>query len=768
MSQTKAQLIDNLVSPITGALGSASAPTFSFTADPNTGIYSPGADQVAISTNGTGRVFVDASGNVGAGIASPATRLHVSTNQSTVSTFQTSGADLYLRFQNSVSTGGYVGYNSNALTLWTTEAERLRITSAGRVGIGTSSPAELLELSATSDPKIQFTDVANVISKIGISASTALTFEHNGSERLRIAASGNVGIGTTSPGVNLDVASTTPTVRVNATGGGTPSLSLLSVGVSNWIVQGGTALKFVQDATERLRIDSSGKVGIGTTSPGELLSLSQDVTTEANLLSLTGTSLADGEKIFTTFKRGAVNLARVGAEVGGAGTTGQLIFETAISSTSTERARIDSSGRLLVGTSSAYSQEVFGASGFQPKIQVNGSSGDGISIVGWRNTNNYPGNLWLARSNSDTIGTHALVTNGQKLGEILFSGSDGTDFENAASIKVEVDGTAGADDMPGRLVFSTTADGAASPTERLRIDSSGRVGIGTSAPLERLHIGGTGNKALITPVTFGVNQDSAYLIAGSPSYTGTTTNWGTFGFQHRIKSNAGGSGRVTIDTKAGEAFCVTDNNLVGIGTTSPHGTLQVHDGTFVLSKPGGGSDKNWRFLPSDAAAGDLAIQQSTTSGGTTYATKLTIDPSGRVGIGSTSPGDYDAGGNKLVIADTTNSGITIRGGTSGQGAIYFADGTTGNEAYRGRIEYSHSNDSLNFGTAGTGFRVTLDSSGRLLVGTTSTLGSGVPSYSKFQLIGNTQFSNSYGGLTLGRAAVSSTLTIAMGRFPTPS
>jgi hypothetical protein len=105
--------------------------------------------------------------------------------------------------------------------------------------------------------------------------------------------------------------------------------------------------------------------------------------------------------------------------------------------------------------------------------QVNGSSGDGISIVGWRNTSNYPGNLWLARSNSDTIGTHALVTDGQKLGEILFSGSDGTDFENAASIKVEVDGTAGANDMPGRLVFSVTADGSASsPTERMRIDRS--------------------------------------------------------------------------------------------------------------------------------------------------------------------------------------------------------------------------------------------------------------------------------------------------------
>jgi len=146
-----------------------------------------------------------------------------------------------------------------------------------------------------------------------------------------------------------------------------------------------------------------------------------------------------------------------------------------------EAARIDSSGRLLVGTSAAYTQEVFGAVGFEPKVQVNGIGGEGISIVGWRNTANYPGNLWLARSNSDTIGTHALVSDSQKLGEILFSGSDGTDFENAASIKCEVDGTPGANDMPGRLIFSTTADGASSPTERMRITNNGSVLIGKTS-----------------------------------------------------------------------------------------------------------------------------------------------------------------------------------------------------------------------------------------------------------------------------------------------
>lgn len=93
MSQTKAQLLDGKSATIQFTGGSASAPSVSFTGDTNTGIYSPGADQVAISTSGTGRLFVDANGNVnidsntlyvdainnrvGVGTATPSARLQV-------------------------------------------------------------------------------------------------------------------------------------------------------------------------------------------------------------------------------------------------------------------------------------------------------------------------------------------------------------------------------------------------------------------------------------------------------------------------------------------------------------------------------------------------------------------------------------------------------------------------------------------------------------------------------------------------------------------
>tara|TARA_B100000282_G_scaffold218508_1_gene162013 strand:- start:3 stop:1226 length:1224 start_codon:yes stop_codon:yes gene_type:complete len=85
------------------------------------------------------------------------------------------------------------------------------------------------------------------------------------------------------------------------------------------------------------------------------------------------------------------------------------------------------------------------------------------------------GGLILAHSRNDTVGSHTIVQDDDKLGSIFFEGSDGSAFQRGAQIQAYVDGSPGTDDMPGRLQFATSADGSASPTPRLVIDSSGRL-----------------------------------------------------------------------------------------------------------------------------------------------------------------------------------------------------------------------------------------------------------------------------------------------------
>jgi hypothetical protein len=142
-----------------------------------------------------------------------------------------------------------------------------------------------------------------------------------------------------------------------------------------------------------------------------------------------------------------------------------------------ERARIDSSGRLLVGTSSARSNVYVGGSPTTPSIQseTSGSTyNNGASLLTYSAVN-YAPILTLGTSNSDTAGTNAAVGINHVLGFINFVGNDGTNFRSGAFISAAVDGSVSTGDLPTRLVFSTTADGASSPTERMRITSTGQV-----------------------------------------------------------------------------------------------------------------------------------------------------------------------------------------------------------------------------------------------------------------------------------------------------
>jgi hypothetical protein len=141
-----------------------------------------------------------------------------------------------------------------------------------------------------------------------------------------------------------------------------------------------------------------------------------------------------------------------------------------------ERARIDSSGRLLVGTSTARSN-LYNTT-YSALFQVEAANSETLGrssafIYGDSNTSGPI--IALGKHRGTSVGGNTVGQSGDECGRIIFQGSDGTEFVQAAVIAAEVDGTPGANDMPGRLVFSTTADGASSPTERMRIKNSGDI-----------------------------------------------------------------------------------------------------------------------------------------------------------------------------------------------------------------------------------------------------------------------------------------------------
>ena len=100
------------------------------------------------------------------------------------------------------------------------------------------------------------------------------------------------------------------------------------------------------------------------------------------------------------------------------------------------------------------------------------------------------------------------------------------------------------------------------------------------------------------------------------------------------------------------------------------------------------------------------------------ATAVTILSDGNVGIGTTSPSNYHSSLNNLVIASSGDSGITIASGTSSEGSVAFADGTSGPDAYRGWINYNHNSNFMRFFTNATEV-MRISSLGTVLVGKTS-------------------------------------------------
>jgi hypothetical protein len=424
---------DTMTGALVVPLASAATPSLTFTGDLNTGIYSPGADQLAVATNGTGRLFVDANGNVGVGpIQSPSWASASSTVLSILDSAFSNVAALRVVGPTTITEVGagpsftFAGsFSNHPYQLYTNSIERLRITSAGLVGIGTSTVSRSLHIAQAKSTAYSSSDFEQDYQILRLNNTT-----DDGSVGLEFQVGTN----------------------------GQAAITADEVTDGNTDICFGTRGSGAR--TEKVRITAGGLVGIGTTSPQVNLHL-KDSTNPRLRFEQNNSSVqqqiesSGGNFVFTADVTNAIS--------GAAG----LVFNAGTN----ERARIDGSGRLLVGTSTSLHHNA--------QLQTAGTGYYGYNHFQFSNDAFAP-TISVKKSRSASVGGNTIVQNDDRLGTFSFFGADGSTYIQGAGIDAFVDGTPGANDMPGRLVFSTTADGASSPTERMRISSVGNLMVGTT------------------------------------------------------------------------------------------------------------------------------------------------------------------------------------------------------------------------------------------------------------------------------------------------
>ena len=587
-----------------------------------------------------------------------------------------------------------------------------------------------------------------------------LGFSTSNTERMRLDSSGNLLVGTTTAAANLTVNPTTATtVGISSyTGNETAERTTISafagLALSSYQSTSGSPYTKTSDivanadgtvpsqmrfwtktsgsasASEKMRLDSSGNLGLGVTPSAWSTGKAIEVGALGNAIfgwSSSDISIASGAyynggwKWSATSSLGASHYEQYSG--GHVWNIAAPVSHTAGNSvTFTQAMTLNSSGVLLVGTTTTTNNSRLSEK--LALVTAGTTSYGGMSITNYGSGSaDIQGLIDFNRSKGSVDGSMTIVANGDGLGATIWRGSDGTNFVDAASIKAVVDGVPGTNDMPGRLVFSTTADGASSATERMRIDSAGNLGLGVTPSAwnsgqRALEVGldASGGGGYISNLASGgflaLTQNAYYngtnyIRKNAESATNHFAQGGAYYWQQAGSSTAGSAisftTAMTLDTSG---------NLL-VGTTSAQysaanrGSIEVNGSSeSILGMSRGGSASAYLYSNST----DLRIvnvNNTPMQFWTNNTERMRIDSSGNVGIGTSSP-DY-----KLVLSSAGATYLKVNNSSVGYNSWFGSDAT-------GTIIVNDAAKPIQFQISTTE-AMRIDSSRRLLVGTTTAL-----------------------------------------------
>jgi hypothetical protein len=678
-----------------------------------------GDGDVAVDTD---TLFVDAvNDRVGINNASPSVALDV-TGAATISGILTASSDVSIadKIIHTGDTNTAIRFPAaDTVTVETAGDERLRVTSAGLVGIGTTSPTYALDVQAATDPSIRVLSTGTASTddsflRVQIGGTTAnsyvylgdsadanvgyLRYDHasdflavavNAAERMRIDASGNLGLGVTPSAGSLkhievgavgnavtgypaDAAIYVTSNAVFASGWKYTQSSKLATryageaGQHQWFTApsgtAGNAITFTQAMT----LDASGNLGIGTSSPAFKLDV-QTASGENYIRVSSATGQDGGFRIAegTTNKWLLYNIAASDA------------FAIYDNTATAERLRIDSSGNVGIGTSSPLAE-----------LHVNSGAANLVGLF----------------ESTDAGATLTLIDDATTGGSVAEHGL------NTVGNELEVRAVS-------TLAFETAA------TERMRIDSSGNVGIGTSSPQTELEISGNNTTtSSVTASISGTTMTVTAVISGSLAVNdrihGTGVEWNTY--ITALGTGTGGTGTYTVNNTQTVSSTTlygspAGNNILRITNTDTSEQFGQTTGGIEFfgsdsSTPGAGV-KGYIALVGEDTSPDYSMLFGTSNDtASTHAVeRMRIDSAGNVGIGTASPGA------KLEVSGTSrffgNGSAPISwGDTNARGALTY----TGTDP----IVQAVSGANLLFYN-GTSEHARIDSAGDLLVGKTS-------------------------------------------------